>query len=169
MCPAAWPSYVPSVSFRAAGERATGCACKSAKSGEDVEKFTAGHPDVIEFLEKFQEQFEECCKRGMVKTDDVASKTTMLVTNMLMLRFDYQFGRQYPGGDMDVYDGCFSSVMDECLAIAGLYPNDRPKSYDFDDEDEYERRLMEFDSEHKRKLYAFMEETEGLKIMQICD
>ena len=63
---------------------------------------------------------------------------------------------------MDVYDGVFCGLIDNCLKIAGIDTKDRPKSYDFDDEDEYRRKLLEYEHEHKKKIYAFMLETGGI-------
>jgi hypothetical protein len=71
---------------------------------------------------------------------------------------DYEFAHDYPGGDMGVYGGVFESIIDASLKIAGLYPEDRPKSYDFDDKDEYERKLLEYEAAHKEALFKFMEE-----------
>lgn len=79
-----------------------------------------------------------------------------LIIHFIVLRLEYQFAHSYPGGDMDVYNGVFESIIDLCLKMAGLYPSDRPNSYDFEDEDEYERKLLEYDVDHKAKIYEFM-------------
>ena len=52
--------------------------------------------------------------------------------------------------------------MDNCLKIAGIEPKDRPKSYDFDDEDEFRRKLLAWEHEHKNRIYSFMLETGGM-------
>jgi len=46
--------------------------------------------------------------------------------------------------------------------VAGLLPTDRPKSYDFDDKKEYKRKLLEYESDYKWRIFEFMAETEGL-------
>jgi hypothetical protein len=52
--------------------------------------------------------------------------------------------------------------MDNCLKIAGIDQNDMPKSCDFDDEDEYRRKLLVWEYENKNRIYAFMLETGGM-------
>ena len=58
---------------------------------------------------------------------------------MFTLRIEYQFGRDYPGGDLDVYDRAFCGIIDDFLKVAGLYNDKRPSRYDFEEKDEYER------------------------------
>ena len=123
---------------------------------ESVDKqdkdFIDGHPEIGNLVNEAIESRDSCVKGdGDVKT---------LVLHAVLIRMDYRFAHEYPGCDMGVYGGVFESIIDGCLEIAGLYPNDRPKSYDFDDKDEYEKRLLEFESLHKRKIYMFMSEHE---------
>lgn len=80
-----------------------------------------------------------------------------LIIHFIVLRFEYQFAHAYPGGDIDVYSGVFESIIDLCLKMAGLYPSDRPNSYDFEDEEVYEKKLLEYEVDHRMKIYKFMD------------
>ena len=122
---------------------------------EEAKKFISENPDV----DKLMENAAESITKPVKGEEDV----DLLVLQALTLRMDYRFGHEYPGGDMDVYDGVFCGLIDHCLAVAGLEPKDRPKSYDFDDKDEYERVHLAYEHGQKIKIYAFMRETDGLE------
>lgn len=87
-----------------------------------------------------------------------------VILHMFTLRIEYQFGRDYPDGELDVYDGAFCGIIDDCLKVAGLYNDKRPKSYNFKDKDEYERQALEFCVTQKERCYAFLAEREHLKV-----
>ena len=52
---------------------------------------------------------------------------------MFTPRIEYQFGRDYHGRDLDVYDGAFCGIIDDGLKVAGLYNDKRPSRYDFEE------------------------------------
>ena len=83
---------------------------------------------------------------------------------MFTPRIEYQFGRDYHGRDLDVYDGAFCGIIDDCLKVAGLYNDKRPASYEFEDKAEYERQALEFSVTQKERCYAFLAEREPLKV-----
>lgn len=119
---------------------------------EEIKKWLEENKDVGDFMEGAAKSIHE-----KVEGEKDVDK---FVLQALTLRMDYQFGHEYPGGDVDVYDGVFCGLIDNCLTIAGLNPEDRPKSYDFDDEDEYRRKLLAWEHEHKNRIYAFMLEND---------
>lgn len=121
---------------------------------EEIKKWLEENKDVGYLMEEASKSIHE-----KVEGEKDVDK---LVLQALTLRMDYRFGHEYPGGDMDVYGGIFCGLMDNCLTIAGLNPADRPKNYDFDDEDEYRRKLLAWEHEHKNKIYEFMLETGGM-------
>jgi hypothetical protein len=121
---------------------------------EKIKKYLEENKDVDDLMEEAAKSIHE-----KVEGEKDVDK---LVLQALTLRMDYQFGHEYPGGDIDVYDGVFCGLIDSCLKIAGIEPKDRPNSYDFDDDDEYRRKLLAWEHEHKSKIYAFMLETGGM-------
>lgn len=121
---------------------------------EEAKKFISENPDANELMENAAE--------SMTKSVDGEKDVDLLVLQALTLRMDYRFGHEYPGGDMDVYDGVFCGLIDNCLTVAGLEPKDRPNSYDFEDKEEYRRKLLAWEHEHKNRIYAFMLETGGI-------
>lgn len=121
---------------------------------EEAKKFISENPDV----DKLMENAAESITKSVKGEEDV----DLLVLQALTLRMDYRFGHEYPGGDMDVYDGVFCGLIDNCLTVAGLEPKDRPKSYDFEDKEEYERVHLAYEHGQKMKIYAFMRETGGM-------
>lgn len=124
---------------------------------EEAKKFISENPDVNELMENAAE--------SITKSVEYEKDVDLLVLQALMLRMDYSFGHEYPGGDMDVYDGVFCGLIDNCLTVAGFEPKDRPKSYDFDDKEEYRRKLLAWEHEHKNRIYAFMLETGGMEMV----
>lgn len=144
-------------------------ALNNFTSEEDAHKFKREHPEVVDFVEKIHEQLDSIMKEHKSSENpifdpiiDVQKKTTLLMAEMVTLRIEYRFGHDYPGGDVDVYSGVFSGIIDLCLVISGLYPNDRPDYLDFEDKEEYEKKRLVYDAEHKSKLYAFMSESDGI-------
>ena len=121
---------------------------------EAAKKWLAENKDVGDLIEEAAKSIHE-----KVEGEKDVDK---LVLQALTLRMDYRFGHEYPGGDMDVYGGVFCGIMDNCLKIAGIEQKDRPKSYDFDDEDEYRRKILAWEHEQKNRIYAFMLETGGM-------
>ena len=121
---------------------------------EEIKKWLEENKDVGDLMEEAAKSIHE-----KVEGEKDVDK---LVLQALVLRMDYKFGHEYPGGDLDVYDGIFCGLIDNCLNVAGIKPNDRPNIYDFDDEDEYRRKLLEWEHEHKNRIYAFMLETGGI-------
>ena len=123
---------------------------ENKKIDEEAKKFVEEHPEIEEIIE------------DAVKSRDVAvsgeKDVGTLVMYAVLIGVDYQFAHDYPGGDMDVYGGVFESIIDASLKVAGLYPEGRPNSYDFDYNDEYERKLLEYEAAHKEALFKFMEE-----------
>ena len=126
---------------------------------EEIKKWLEENKDVGDLMEEAAKSIHE-----KVEGEKDVDK---LVLQALTLRMDYQFGHEYPGGDVDVYDGVFCGLIDNCLKIAGLYPDDRPKSYDFDDKEEYEHKYLMFEHEQKNRIYSFMLETDGLET-EVC-
>ena len=126
---------------------------------KEAQKWVEDNPDVDELFGKAGESVS----KGVEGEKDIET----FVLHALALRMDYNFGHDYPGGDMDVYDGVFTGLIDNCLKIAGLYPDDRPKSYDFDDKEEYEHKYLMFEHEQKNRIYSFMLETDGLET-EVC-
>ena len=124
---------------------------------EEIKKWLEENKDVCDLMEEAAKSIHE-----KVEGEKDVDK---LVLQALTLRMDYQFGHEYPGGDVDVYDGIFCGLIDNCLKIAGIDPKDRPKSYDFDDADEYRRKLLAWEHEHKNRIYAFMLETDGMGVV----
>lgn len=113
-------------------------------------------------LKKFFMSLDGALQKKVKSEKDI--KTVIL--HAFMLRIDYQFGKDYPGGDLDVYDGAFCGIIDDCLKVAGLYNDKRPKSYEFEDKNEYARKALEFDVSQKERCYAFLAEREPLKVMK---
>ena len=87
--------------------------------------------------------------------------TTDLVYLALSLRLDYQFGHQYTGADMGVYGDAFYSLIDVALKLVGLYGEDVDWE-DGESEEDYERKKIEARAAQNEKIYAFLEETDGL-------
>ena len=87
--------------------------------------------------------------------------TTYLVYLALSLRLNYQFGHKYPGADMGVYGDAFCSLIDVALKLVGLYGEDVDWE-SVESEEAYERRKIEARAAQKEKIYAFLEETDGL-------
>lgn len=129
-------------------------AVMSITDQEEAKKFISENPDV----DKLMENAAESITKSVKGEEDV----DLLVLQALTLRMDYRFGHEYPGGDVDVYDGVFCGLIDNCLTVAGLEPKDRPNSYDFEDKDEYERVHLAYEHGQKMKIYAFMRETGGM-------
>lgn len=133
-------------------------ATKTITSNEEGKKFMEAHPEITDLVNQAAKKWNSPRK----KPTDVET----LVMHALMLRIEYKFGHDYPGGDMDVYDGVFCGLIDDCLQIAGLCPDDRPASGDFEDKDVYQQVLLEYKAQHKEKLYAFMQETDGFCVKE---
>ena len=127
---------------------------KRDASEKEAAEFVNNHPAVGALLENV------VGNRDMEVNGEEDIKA--LVAKALLLRMEYDFGHEYPGADMGVYGGVFEALIDGCLAVAGLLPTDRPKSYDFDDKKEYKRKLLEYESDYKWRIFEFMAETEGL-------
>lgn len=123
---------------------------------KEAKKFISENPDVNELMENASE--------SITKSVEGEKDVDLLVLQALALRMDYRFGHEYPGGDMDVYDGVFCGLIDNCLAVAGLESKDRPKSYEFEDKEEYERVRLSYEHGQKMKIYAFMRENGGMEI-----
>ena len=121
---------------------------------EEANKWLEENKDVGDLMEEAAKSIHE--------NVDCEKDVDKLVLQALTLRMDYRFGHEYTGGDMDVYGGVFCGLIDKCLKIAGLNQKDRPNRYDFDDEDKYRIKLLEWDHEHKNRIYAFMLETSGM-------
>jgi len=108
------------------------------------------HPEAVEFVNKANKYLEH-------RVDPREDIRGMLYTAMI-LQAEYRFDHEYPGADRGVYNDAFMGIVNDCLIVAGLYPEDRPNSYDFKDKDEYERRLLAYEAERKAKIYKFMQE-----------
>ena len=148
------------------------CISLGTENGRLLRKVVESGPKLVsdkEYAKKWAEEnpwidglVDKACE-AMSKQVKGEDDIETLVFRALAIRFDYDFGRDYPGGDMDVYDGVFCEMLDACLIVSGLYPDERPKIYDFEDKSEYWRELIKFNHEHKKKLYSFMSETDGLE------
>ena len=114
------------------------------------QKFVEDHPEIEEIINSAIESRDKPVKGEQ----DVE----ILVFHAVLLRIDYMFAHDYPGGDMGVYGGVFEGLIDGCLAVSGLLPIDRPKIYDFDDKDEFDHELLEYEAKHKLSLFKFMED-----------
>jgi len=132
---------------------------KRIKTQEEGKAFADEHPTIGKMIEEASDHLDKPIK----SEQDIQ----FLVEHMMILRLEYQFGKPYPGGDLDVYDGVFCQIIDGCLAIVGLQPDGRPNSYDFKDNDEFERKEIEFNVGQKEKLYAFMSEIDGCTVTNI--
>jgi len=130
------------------------------KSSPADEKTLKENPEFAEIFKRYSD-FRTKGVKKFSNLDD-KSKVHYLVSYAMALRFEYKFGHSYPGGDVDIYDGVFAGLIDMCLDIAGLVPVDAPKSYDFEDKEEYKRKKFEFNYDHKQKLYSFMNEVDPL-------
>jgi hypothetical protein len=132
-------------------------ASSKIKDTEERKKWLDENKDVCDLQEEAAKSIHE--------PFNGESDVDRLVLKALTLRMDYRFGHEYTGGDVDVYDGVFCGIIDDCLTIAGLNPEDRPKIDDFDGKDEYRRKLLSWEHEHKNRIYAFMLETDGLEMV----
>ena len=117
---------------------------------EAAEAWVKEHPEAVEFMKKANKYFEH-------RVDPREDIRGMLYAAMI-LQAEYRFDHEYPGADRGVYHDAFMAIVNDCLIVAGLYPEDRPNSYDFEDKDEYERKLLEYEAERKAKIYKFMQE-----------
>ncbi len=111
-------------------------------------------------LKRFFTSLDGALQKEVKSAKDIRT----VILHMFTLRIEYQSGRDYPGGDLDVYDGAFCGIIDDCLKVAGLYNDKRPASYDFEDKAEYERQALEFSVTQKERCYAFLAEREPLKV-----
>lgn len=121
---------------------------------EAAEAWVKEHPEAVEFMKKADKYF----RRGH-RIDPREDIRGMLYTATI-LQSEYRFDHEYPGADRGVYHDAFMGIVNDCLKVAGLCPDDRPNSYDFEDKDEYERKLLEYESERKAKIYKFMQEVD---------
>ena len=138
-------------------------AWKSAKSDEDIEKFTIEHPEVKEFIEIIHERYEAKPLYDVIRDKHacIHFKATMLVAHAVVLRLEYRFGHDYPGADMGVYGDAFNGLISLCLSIAGLYD-------DQDEHFEHDAAGIVAEAEHnadrKSKIFEFMAMPEGLNV-----
>lgn len=119
---------------------------------EAAEAWVKEHPEAVEFVNKANKYLEN-------RVDPRKDIRGMLYTAMI-LQAEYRFDHEYPGADRGVYQDAFMGIVNDCLIVAGLHPEDRPDSYDFEDKDEYEQKLLEYEAEHKAKIYKFMQEVD---------
>jgi hypothetical protein len=152
------------------------CISLGTENGRLLRKVVEAGPKIVsdqEYAKKWAEEnpwldgLVEKAREALSKQIKGENDIETLVFRALAIRFDYEFGRDYPGGDIDVYDGVFCEIFDACLIVAGLYPYERPEIYDFEDKREYWNALIAFNHEHKKKLYSFMSETDGLETKEM--
>ena len=124
-----------------------------------AKKLRDEHPDVVKLINEAVEFIF-----GDKKEKEI--NLTYLVFNALTLRMDYEFGHEYPGGDMDVYDGAFCGLIDIALKLVGLDSDNEPWQGDEESDAAYAKRLAEANAQHKEKIYAFMAETDGLTVQK---
>ena len=125
------------------------------ESKEDLDVILDKHRGISKIVEKMHDSYEKDV------VDDKDSE--ILVLHAIMFRMEYRFGHEYPGGDLDVYHGAIESLVVDCLKVAGLYEEGRPRIYDFENEEDYEKAAAEYEHGKKKALYAFMAEDGGLK------
>lgn len=119
-----------------------------------AEKLREEHPEVVALL-------SEAVDRIYAKKKEAVT-VLYLVYHALTLRMDYQFGHKYPGGDMDVYDGAFCSLIDVALKLADLDGDDEPWQQDDESDDAYRYRLADAKAKKHERIYAFIQEQDGL-------